>query len=114
MLSKLTELTPPLCPSSVCTNALHAAFAAADIHHTMTTAQRSNALVFKHPNTLPVEHRDEMMSKLSSKHIDLEENKARLLASEVSAERTQHKLKGPRIKRAMRGGEQELLKTEHF
>ena len=73
----------------------------------MSTATRSSALVFKHPNTLPAEHRVEMMSKLSAKQISLEESNARLQASQVSAERAQHKLQG------LQGEVKDLRKAAH-
>lgn len=63
----------------------------------MTTAGRSNALVFKstHPNVAnraAPEQRVEMLSKQSKLNSDLEEKTAQLQATKVSVERTQHNM----------------------
>lgn len=84
----------------------------------MTTA-RSSALVFKstHPNTaanVGAEHRVEMLSKQSKLHSDLEDKTAQLVATKVSAERTEHnlaRLQGEvkRLRTASRTREKELI-----
>ena len=76
----------------------------------MSTAGRSNALVFKstHPNVAnraPPEQRVEMLSKQSKLQTDLEDQAAKLVATKVSAERTQHNM-------ARLQGELKRLRTE--